>query len=255
MLQKYQPLKDRRIAISATHAMRTIAFTRVLQSNATATGLLPRSDMPRQPRTFIPGISHHVIQRGNNRCVIFRVPTDYRFFLSLLARMAQRYRADIHGYVLMTTHFHLIVTPATANSLPRMMQGIGRLYVPFYNEQYERTGTLWERRYRSSMLSDERYWMTCLRYVEMNPVRSGLTDRPEKYPWSSYRAHAFGREDGLLSPHPLYAALGTTDAVRQEGWRTICAAPIPAADLDRVRQAVHAGHAIGEPVFHEVASG
>ncbi len=231
--------------------MRTTAFAPFFQSNATAIELLTRGGMPRHPRIFIPGISHHVIQRGNSRCVIFRVPADYRFFLSLLARMSRKYRADIHGYVLMTNHFHLIVTPGVASSLPRMMQGIGRLYVPFYNERYERTGTLWERRYRSSVLHDERYWMTCLRYVELNPVRSGLTDRPEKYPWSSYRAHAFGREDGLLSPHPLYATLGTTDAVRQQAWRSMCQAPIPDADLDRVRQAVHAGHAIGEPAFTE----
>jgi putative transposase len=134
-----------------------------------------------------------------------------------------------------------------------MMQGIGRLYVPFFNDRYERTGTLWEGRYRNSLIHDETYWLTCLRYIELNPVRAGLADRPELYPWSSYRAHAFGREDPLSAPHMLYQGLGTTDTDRQEAWRAMCAAPIPAADLDRVRQAIHTGRAIGEPLFHEVA--
>jgi putative transposase len=210
--------------------------------------------MPRGPRIFLPGITQHVIQRGNNRCVIFRTPSDYRFFLALLVRLGKKYAADIHGYVLMTNHFHLLVTPSHAKSLPLMMQGIGGLYVPFYNQRYDRTGTLWERRYRAFPLHDEMYWLTCLRYVELNPVRGGLVDSPEKYPWSSYRAHAFGREDAILCPpHPLYQRLGMAAESRQEAWRGLCAAPIPASDLDRIRKAVHTGHAIGEPVLHEVA--
>jgi putative transposase len=198
--------------------------------------------MSRRRRVFVPGLSQHVVQRGNNRCIIFRTPSDYRFFLSLLQHSSRKYKAEVHGYVLMTNHVHFLVTPSDAYSLPRMMQGIGRLYVPFYNRRYGRTGTLWEHRYDASLLHDDAYWLTCLRYVELNPVRAGLTDSPEKYPWSSYRAHAFGREDPILpTRHPLYVQLGGTDRDRQEAWRSVCAAQIPEHDLDRIRRAIHSG--------------
>jgi putative transposase len=136
--------------------------------------------MPRRHRVFIEGTSHHVIQRGNNRIDIFRSPSDYKVFLSFVRKASLRYRIDVHAYVLMTNHVHLMVTPATATALPRAMQAVGRRYVPYFNERYKRTGSLFEGRYRSLVIDEESYWVTCMRYVELNPVRAGLVDRPKR---------------------------------------------------------------------------
>lgn len=205
--------------------------------------------MPRRPRLFIPGLSQHVIQRGNNRGEIFRAPFDYEFFVTVLRNAAGDCRVDVHGYVLMTNHFHLIVTAASSTGLPEMMQTIGRTYVRFFNSRYERTGALWEGRYRASMLHDDKYWLTCLRYVELNPVRAGLVPSPELYRWSSFRAHALGQEDPLVTPHPLYSAIGGTPVDRQLGWRAVCGAPIDENQLAMIRRAIHVGRTLGEQTF------
>jgi len=207
--------------------------------------------MPRRPRLFIPGLSQHVIQRGNNRGAIFRAPFDYQFFFTVLCHAAGRCGVEVHGYVLMTNHFHLIVTAASPTGLPEMMQTIGRTYVRFFNSRYERTGALWEGRYRASMLHDEKYWTTCLRYVELNPVRAGLVATPELYRWSSYRTHALGQQDPLVGPHPLYLAIGGTAVDRQRAWRTVCGAPIQDDQLARIRHAIHAGRALSDLDFAE----
>ena len=169
---------------------------------------------------------------------MFRAPHDYRFFLEVIRDASERCRVDIHGYVLMTNHTHFIVTPSTASSLPRMMKRIGEIYVPSFNRQYERTGTLCEGRYRGSLIEDEKYWLTCLRYIELNPVRAGLVSSPELYEWSSYRAHAFGRQDPLLTPHPLFLALGGTPGDRQRGWQATCGAAIDDDTLTTIRRAI-----------------
>jgi putative transposase len=212
-------------------------------------------NVPRRARLFIAGLSQHVIQRGNNRGVIFRVPSDYQVFLAILRHAAGQCRVEVHGYVLMTNHLHFIVTPASRTSLPEMMQTIGRAYVPFFNSRYARTGALWEGRYRASILHDDKYWMTCLRYVELNPVRAGLVAAPELYRWSSYRAHALGRQDTLVTPHPLYLAIGSSPVDRQQAWRAVCRVPIGEEHLTTIRRSIHAGRALGEPAFHEGAEG
>ena len=200
--------------------------------------------MARRPRLFLPGISVHVIHRGNNRCAMFRGGYDYHLFLDLLLRDAVTHGVAVHGYVLMTNHFHLIATPSLASRLPDMMQNIGRTYVPQFNRRYERTGSLWEGRYRASPIGDEKYWLTCLRYVELNPVRAGLVASPELYEWSSYRAHAFGRQDPLLTPHPLYLAQGHTPLQRQQAWQAMCAVPIEDQALIAIRRAVQTNRAL-----------
>lgn len=169
---------------------------------------------------------------------MFRVPHDYRFFLELLSDASRKCRVDIHGYALMTNHVHLIVTPSAASSLPKMMKRIGESYVRSFNRQYERTGTLCEGRYRGSLIQEEKYWLTCLRYIELNPVRAGLVQSPERYEWSSYRAHAFGRQDSLLTPYPLFMALGRTSVDRQQAWRVTCGAAIEEDVLITIRRAI-----------------
>jgi putative transposase len=191
--------------------------------------------MSRHPRVFIHGLTQHVVQRGANRSAVFRAPSDYAVFLGALQRAANAAGVAIHAYALMSNHIHLMATPGSARALSTMMQAVGRIYVPFFNRQYGRTGTLWEGRFRAALLATETYWTTCLRYVELNPVRAGIVTRPEDYRWSSYRAHAFANHDPLLSSHPLFDALGATSEQRAETWRNLCSAPLPDEKLVELR--------------------
>ncbi len=145
----------------------------------------------------------------------------------------------------MTNHFHLLATPRTATAIAKTMQSIGRRYVYHFNRRYVRTGTLFEGRYRSSLIDTESYWFNCMRYVELNPVRAGLVSTPEAYPWSSYASNALGMPDRGLVPHALYASLGDSPATRQQTWREICRQELPEGQLEELRHAVHYGHPIG----------
>lgn len=186
-------------------------------------------------------MTQHVIQRGNNRGDIFRSLSDYEVFICAMRDALRRYRLDIHAYVLMTNHVHLMVTPMTRNAVPSAMQAIGRRYVPYFNQRYERTGGLFEGRYRSMIVGDESYWITCMRYIELNPVRAGLVATPETYRWSSYRAHAMGIADTLLTEHPMYIRLGETSIDRCRSWQTFCAEGIAETELAEIRAAAHTG--------------
>jgi putative transposase len=183
--------------------------------------------MARRPRIYIPGMTQHVVQRGNNKGTVFVEDSDYRFFLKLVRHESVRSSVAIHAYTLMTNHFHLMATPANDSGLSTMMQSIGRRYVPFFNLKHHRTGGLWEGRFRSFVIESESYWLKCMRYVELNPVRAGMVSKPDEYRWSSACAHTEGRYDELLTPHALYLRLGTTASERQYAWRAICGNAIP----------------------------
>src|ERR1019366_3078438 len=152
--------------------------------------------MPRRPRIFVPDVSLHVIQRGNNRGSIFGDAADHEVFLSFLKTASARYGVAVHGYALMTNHYHLVVTPQDDRALPRTMKELGGRYVNHFNRKHQRIGTLWNGRYRAILIMDETYWLTCLRYVEQNPVRAQMVRTPELYPWSSHRVHALGADPG-----------------------------------------------------------
>jgi putative transposase len=186
--------------------------------------------MPRGRRTFIPGISVHVIQRGNNRVPIFGSSNDFEQFLELLRRSARNFCVTLHAFVLMTTHYHLIVTPTSVAGLPKMMKALDGGYVRYFNKRQERIGTLWNGRYRGLPLEDERYWLTCLRYIEQNPVRAGMVQAPHDYQWSSYSAHAFGRWPTWLTPHTVYQSLGRDDGERQRAYRELCGRSVKSDD-------------------------
>jgi putative transposase len=186
--------------------------------------------MPRGRRTFIPGISVHVIQRGNNRVPIFGSSNDFEQFLELLRRSARNFCVTLHAFVLMTTHYHLIVTPTSVAGLPKMMKALDGGYVRYFNKRHERIGTLWNGRYRGLPLEDERYWLTCLRYIEQNPVRAGMVQAPHDYQWSSYSAHAFGRWPTWLTPHAVYQSLGRDDGERQRAYRELCGRSVKSDD-------------------------
>ena len=193
---------------------------------------------------FVPGLSHHVRHRGNNRCDVFLDADDRETFLSILRHSADRHNVAIHGYVLMTTHYHAQVSAADADGLPRMMQSVGRRYVRYFNDRHRRTGTLWEGRYRASLIMDEAYWLNCLRYIEANPVRAGMAADPADYAWSSYQSNALGRHDELLTPHNLYLQLGETASERARTWALMCGNPLSEKDLAHIRTTIQRGAVI-----------
>ncbi len=177
--------------------------------------------MPRKPRFYVPGVPVHVVQRGNNRQAIFFEDNDYQAYLSWLKEGAERYLCSIHAWVLMTNHVHLLVTPTDQDSISRMMQFVGRRYVPYINHTYRRTGTLWEGRYKSHLISDETWLLVCYRYIELNPVRAAMVESPTEYRWSSYKANALGELDALIRPHPRYLELGIDKHERCQAYRAL----------------------------------
>lgn len=187
------------------------------------------------PRIYIPDVSLHVHHRGNNRMDIFCDDDERDLFLRMLQGAADRHSLAVHAFVIMTTHFHMIATPANELSLARTMKQIGERYSRFFNRKYGRTGTIWEKRYHGKHILDEKYWLTCLRYVEQNPVRAGMVTAADAYPWSSYGFHANGRGLEWLVPHAEYLKLGATSQERQAAYRAICAERLPETDLVCVR--------------------
>jgi len=177
--------------------------------------------MPRKPRFQLVGVPQHVIQRGNNREPCFYAEEDYRRYLDDCHEAAERYQCCIHAYVLMTNHVHLLVTPMAEYGISGMMQVLGRRYVYYMNKTYQRTGTLWEGRYKSSLVDSDQYLLTCMRYIELNPVRAEMVDHPADYKWSSYQSNAQGQYDKLLQPHMLYKNLGSTLGMRQGAYREL----------------------------------
>ena len=182
-----------------------------------------------------------MIQRGVNRCDIFRAPSDYECFLTIFRDAAREYETDVHTYVLMTNHFHCIVTPRVDGALSRTMKNLEQTYAGYFNRRYERTGGLYNGRFKSFQIDTERYWFTCMRYVELNPTRAGMVTRPEDYRWSSYRFNAIGEPNDLIAPHPLYLALGNSANVRRQCWRTVCGEALPAQQLAEMRDLVRNG--------------
>lgn len=205
--------------------------------------------MARLPRFFVPGQPLHIIQRGNNREPIFASDDDYRFYLECLQDAADAQGLVIHAYVLMTNHVHLLASPESETSPPKTLQSVGRRYVQYFNHTYDRTGTLWEGRYKATLIDAESYLLTCMRYIEMNPVRAGMVGHPMDYPWSSYRANAQGDASGLLTPHSLYRRLGKTDTERQAAYRQLFRAQLSKADVDAIREATNKAWALGNNRF------
>ena len=169
--------------------------------------------------------------------------------LELLEANARKFQVAIHAYVLMDNHFHLLATPQTAEGLPQMMQAVGRSYVRYFNDTHRRTGTLWEGRYKSTVIQTERYLLACMVYIDLNPVRAGMVAQARDYPWSSH-AHYLGlRTDKLLTPHPLVWALGNTPFAREAAYAEMVAAGVQAGQQQALTDSALRGWALGEPAF------
>lgn len=180
-----------------------------------------KSTMARLPRLVVPNQAHHVIQSGNDRQAIFRDADDYAAFLGWLREAARQFRVAVHAYVLMPTHLHLLASPQDSVGLARMMQWVGRHYVPYFNAKYQRAGTLWQGRYKATVIDAERYFLPCSRYIELNPVRSGLVATPADHPWSSFAHHVGTKPDPVITDHAIYWALGNTPFEREAAYQRL----------------------------------
>ena len=190
---------------------------------------------------FFEGVPLHVHQRGNNRADMFHSVEDRIVFLMALLESSRRFGVAIHEWMLMKNHFHLLATPSGEDSLPRMMQQVGRRYVPYFNKRRSRTGGLWEGRYSAHHIDNEVYWYRCARYVEMNPVRACIVSAPHEHRWSSYHALACGATDKLVTTHTLYTRSGATAAERQAAHRALCGTPLTDGELTSIRNALRTG--------------
>ena len=207
--------------------------------------------MARLPRLTLPGQPHHVIQRGNNRQAIFVDQEDRQMLLGLIGEHAARLQVALHAYVLMDNHFHLLATPSTIEGLPQWMQAVGRRYVRYFNDRHGRTGTLWEGRYRSTLIQTDRYFLACMAYIDLNPVRAGMVVEARDYPWSSHGHYAGLRGDRLITPHPLYWSLGNTPFAREAAYAELVRAGVTQADAALLTEATLRGWAAGDAAFVE----
>ena len=207
--------------------------------------------MARLPRFAVPGQPQHVIVRGNNRCEIFCADADYRFYLEKLQLACNTHDCAIHAYVLMTNHVHLLITPQAEQSLAKTMQMVGRYYVQYYNYCYQRTGTLWEGRYKATLVDSESYLLTCMRYIELNPARANMVSHPSEYPWSSFRYNALGQPNELIAPHREYRRLGKTDPERQAAYRQLFKHRISEDSITEIREATNKAWVLGTDRFKQ----
>lgn len=205
--------------------------------------------MARLPRLTVAGYPHHVIQRGNNGQPIFAEAQDRETLLALLAAHAAPCKVALHAYVLMDNHLHLLATPETADGLPRLMQAVGRRYVRYFNDRQGRSGTLWEGRYRATLIEAARYLLPCMAYIDLNPVRAGLVAEPRDYPWSSHGHYVGLRSDRLITPHPLYWGLGNTPFAREAAYAEMVRAGIGLQQQEALTDSAFSGWALGGPAF------
>jgi putative transposase len=205
--------------------------------------------MARQPRLALSGYPHHVIQRGNNRQPIVLDETDRKMLYSLWLEESQRYKVAVNAYVLLDNHFHMLLTPPSDEGMSLMMQSVGRSYVRYFNTRHSRSGTLWEGRYKSSLIDSEAYLLTCMAFIDLNPVRAGLAESAEDFSWSSYKHLAGQHIDKLVTPHALYWGLGNTPFAREAAYAEFVAGGLSAATQKALTESVLKGRVVGRPDF------
>jgi len=207
--------------------------------------------MARALRVSPVGIPQHIIQRGNNRQACFVDEADMKAYLVWLSEYADKYHIDIHAWVLMTNHVHLLCTPQAEGATSNLMQALGRKYVRYFNHTHNRTGTLWEGRYKSCLIQSNDYLLAVYRYIELNPVRAGMVDDPADYTWSSYQCNGLGSTSKLHTPHTVYLDLGGNISSRQEHYRALFLRHSGSTMQEKIRTAITKGLALGDGLFVE----
>lgn len=207
--------------------------------------------MARLPRLCPVGIPQHVIQRGNNRQVCFTTDEDVAAYCNWLYEYSLRFEVEIHAWVFMTNHVHLLVSPREEQAVSKMMQSLGRSYVRHYNKQYRRSGTLWEGRYKSCLVESAAYLLQCYRYIELNPVRASMVKDPSEYVWSSYRSNGLGVETKLLTPHAEYLGLGLSKEERLKNYRALFKTHMEGKIVEEIRESINKGLVLGSEQFKD----
>ena len=210
--------------------------------------------MPRSARLVLPGFPHHVIHRGVNRAATFIDDSDKLQYLRLLRNACRKHGVQIHAFVLMNNHVHLLVTPTTAPGLACAMHATCHCYVRYFNTRHGRSGTLWEGRYKSCLVDSDQYFLMVCRYIELNPVRAALVALPEHYPWSSVHAHLGRRRNLLLTPHPVYLSLGDTDEKRALAYAAWMRQAVAQEESGNIRRYIAQQRALGAPRFQEMVA-
>jgi putative transposase len=205
--------------------------------------------MARRLRYILPDVAVHIVQRGVNRVACFRAEADYLVYLSHLRQLSKKHDCAVHAYCLMTNHVHLLLTPSTADSCIQLMRDLGRRYVPYFNHRHERTGTLWEGRFRSCIAESARYVLACYRYIELNPVRAQMVHDPGDYPWSSYEVNSRALTGGFVSQHPEFAALATTADKRHAAYTALFEEKMDETLLKAIREATNSGYPLVSEEF------
>ena len=211
--------------------------------------------MARLPRLTVTDYPHHVILRGNNRQDIFKTPTDFERMHELLLIHSQEQQVEVHSYVFMSNHLHLLLTPRVDQALPKMMQAVGRSYVRYFNQKHGRTGTLWEGRYRATLIQAERYLLACMVYIDLNPVRAHMVEQPLGYRWSSHSQYVGPRSDRLVTPHALYWALGNTPFSREAAYAELVQAGVARDQQSALINATLKAWALGDDAFMQQLEG
>ena len=207
--------------------------------------------MPRPPRLDLPGVPHHVVQRGVDRRPCFVLEIHYLEYLRHLFEQAKKFHCQVHAYALMCNHVHLLATPDSAGGIGRLMQELGRRYVAYFNHTMGRTGTLWEGRFKSCLVDSDIYVLRCYRYIELNPVRAGIVNRPGAFRWSSFNANGLGLPDERLTRHPAYESLGGSLADRIRAYRAFVSPGCAMEDLEEIRAMTSRQRAFGCKQFKD----
>ena len=204
--------------------------------------------MPRRTRMYIPNLPYHIVQRGNNREACFIEPENYQYYLGLWKTCAKRYGLSVHAYCLMTNHIHFLVSPHTETAISKAMSVIGSRYAYYFNRAYKRTGTIWEGRHKSSLIQSERYLLTCMRYIELNPVVANMVSKPEEYKWSSYMVNAWGKQSALIH-HDEYLKLDKDKEARCYVYRELFKAQLSEHDIHIIEKAEEYCQPVGDDRF------
>lgn len=198
--------------------------------------------MARRPRLISPGLPVHIVQRGNDRMECFREDNDFLLYRTQLSRLCNKFECALHAYCLMTNHVHLLLTPTDAHECAGLMKELSQTYAHYFNRKYNRTGTLWEGRFRSCLVESARYVLACYRYIELNPVRAGLVAYAALYPWSSHAANAGVRDDALITAHGEFSSLGSEAKAQHSVYRSFVEEGLAPAMLADIRAATAGGY-------------
>ena len=206
--------------------------------------------MPRKARIVLANRPHHIVQRGHNRAAVFAEDRDYRYYLENLSEWKAHLGCRVYSYCLMTNHVHMVIDPGDdVSSLGLLMKRVSARQTRLVNRLERRSGSLWEGRYKSSPIETDQYLLACCRYVELNPVRAGMVDTPDNYPWSSYLAKVGGHRQNWLDKDPCYVGLGDTDAIRQQRYRAWVESGVTESEITLIRHAVQRGQLTGSDRF------